>query len=207
VVDWGAGAEFPLYNNASTNTRLVGRQLGLFINDMRNVYYSKVPKQLSVHCIGHSLGAHTCAFASNTAKIRFNRITGMDPAGPFFEDADPLVRLDPTDADFVDAIHTNGGTLVGLAFGIMMPVGHVDFYPNGGSFQPGCPGLTSIIGGIVGGGGGDPTNDIGCSHSRSHSFLIESISSPCPFVGFSCESAVGQLNCYVLAGISFRNKF
>ena len=36
------------------------------------------------------------------------RITGLDPAGPLFQYTPPHVRLDPTDAQFVDAYHTNG---------------------------------------------------------------------------------------------------
>ena len=36
---------------------------------------------------------------------------GMDPAGPYFENTDPEVRLDPTDALFVDVMHTNAGSL------------------------------------------------------------------------------------------------
>lgn len=70
------------------------------------------------------VGAHTCGYASSD-DIRFTRITGLDPAGPLFEDTNPLVRLDPTDADLVDAIHTNGGSLISLtvSFGIVMPVG------------------------------------------------------------------------------------
>lgn len=45
---------------------------------------------------------------------------------------------DPTDAAFVDVIHTSAGTLLegGLAF--REPRGHVDFYPNSGGNQPGC---------------------------------------------------------------------
>lgn len=31
----------------------------------------------------------------------------MDPAGPYFTNVDPVVRLDRSDALFVDAIHTN----------------------------------------------------------------------------------------------------
>lgn len=31
----------------------------------------------------------------------------MDPAQPHFSNTDPLVRLDPTDATFVDVIHTD----------------------------------------------------------------------------------------------------
>lgn len=63
----------------------------------------------------------------------------LDPAGPIFNDIDrPDKRaLDPTDALFVDAIHTSGGE---VGFGSHSPQGHVDFYPNGGLHpQPGCP--------------------------------------------------------------------
>jgi hypothetical protein len=185
VVDWGEGAPFPLYLNASTNTRLVGRQVGIFINLIREKYLASNPKSLNVHCIGHSLGAHTCAHASNAAQIRFNRISGLDPAGPLFENTDPQVRLDPTDADYVDVIHTNAGSLLSASFGMMMPVGHVDFYPNGGLVQPGCPGFTSIIGGLIG-GAGDPTKEIGCAHGRAYTLYIDTITSSCPYVGFAC---------------------
>lgn len=33
--------------------------------------------------------------------------SGLDPAGPYFEDTDIIVRLDPSDASFVDVIHTD----------------------------------------------------------------------------------------------------
>ena len=61
------------------------------------------------------------------------RIAGLDAAGPAFEGQDPRLRLDPTDACYVDAIHTDGDKL-----GIKMAVAHDDFYPNGGDDQPGC---------------------------------------------------------------------
>jgi hypothetical protein len=51
---------------------------------------------------------------------------------------DTDARLDTTDAEFVDIIHTNGGTLIHDQQGFLSPIGHVDFYPNGGQFQPGC---------------------------------------------------------------------
>ncbi len=42
----------------------------------------------------------------------------MDPAGPYFENTDPSVRLDPTDALFVDVIHTDGAHNLLLGLGI-----------------------------------------------------------------------------------------
>lgn len=96
----------------------------------------------NVHILGHSLGAHIAGFAGAKVAGAIGRITGMDPAGPLYEF--PLLResrgrLDPTDAVFVDIIHTCAG-----AAGFVEAIGHVDFYPNGGTFnQPGCPVLQS----------------------------------------------------------------
>lgn len=62
----------------------------------------------------------------------------MDPAGPGFKEAPEFARLDPNDAEIVDIIHTSMQVL-----SLAHPVGNVDFYPNGGRAQPGCPDLLS----------------------------------------------------------------
>lgn len=74
----------------------------------------------------------------------------MDPAGPNFKDTSSVVRLDKSDAVFVDVTHTNAENL-----GIVTPSGDVDFYVNGGETQAGCPSglLSGTIKTLFGGGG------------------------------------------------------
>ena len=57
---------------------------------------------------------------------------GLDPAGPMFEKTTKEVRIDKSDASFVDIIHCNGGNEDKGFLGINAAVGHADFFPNGG---------------------------------------------------------------------------
>lgn len=51
-----------------------------------------------------------------------------------FSSKRPDDRLNATDAKFVDIVHTTNWLL-----GQHKPIGHIDFYPNGGNTrQPGC---------------------------------------------------------------------
>ncbi|KAK2161141.1 hypothetical protein NP493_1601g00015 [Ridgeia piscesae] len=117
------------YFRAAPNTRTVGAavaEMARYLVTQNRISRGKL------WCVGHSLGAHACGLAGK--KYKFARITGLDPAGPKYsgnEDAGLVARS----ADFVDVIHTGANFL-----GIMSPVGHVDFYPNGGKHQPGCHG-------------------------------------------------------------------
>lgn len=60
----------------------------------------------------------------------------LDPAMPLFVTADIDNKLDASDAEFVDVLHTNS-----LVQGKVEQCGHVDFYFNGGILQPGCNGF------------------------------------------------------------------
>ena len=49
--------------------------------------------------------------------IRGTTFIGMDPAGPYFEKKPPSVRLDPSDAIFVDVIHTDETAIINTILG------------------------------------------------------------------------------------------
>ncbi|KDR08050.1 pancreatic lipase-related protein 2-like [Zootermopsis nevadensis] len=190
VVDWSGGSG-PPYPQAVANIRLVGAMTAHLINHI--VVQVGTNPEL-IHFIGHGLGAHMAAYAGQTTqkdfRYKLGRITGLDPAEPHFSKTDPIVRLDPTDADFVDVIHTDAGPFLSGGLGILQPIGHVDFYPNGGTEQPGChegvishirKGSRNFYRGI--------RNMISCNHIRSYQYFTESINpGPCYFMGTDCGS-------------------
>ena len=69
----------------------------------------------NIHLVGHSLGAHVVGFMSKKVQGlglgKPRRLTGLDPAYPFFELAGQEDRVDRSDADLVQIVHTNSGTL------------------------------------------------------------------------------------------------
>lgn len=177
-VDWGPGSAVPNYVRAAANTRLVGRQLAKLIRNL-NVPLEKV------HMIGFSLGAHVAGFAG--AELgNVSRITGLDPAGPLFESQDPRVRLDATDANFVDVIHSNGEQLILGGLGSWQPMGDVDYYPNGGKVQSGCSNIfLGAVSDIIW-SSADEGKSL-CNHRRAYKFFTDSVSPKCQFPAFLCD--------------------
>lgn len=73
-----------------------------------------------VHIIGHSLGAHTAGYAGEKLEGKIGRITGLDPAEPYFQGMPSHLRLDYTDAQLVDVIHTDGKNIFFLGNKIIL---------------------------------------------------------------------------------------
>ncbi|XP_068082337.1 pancreatic lipase-related protein 2 [Anabrus simplex] len=190
LVDWEKGAAGPSYPVAVANTELVGRQLSLLLFDM----ISLGTKPSDIHIVGFSLGAHVAACASHmlqTRGILIARITGLDPASPIFKNQmllDPSRKLDKEDAHFVDVIHTDGSPDFLNGFGLLQPLGHVDFFPNGGREQPGCnDGRASIIASHL---EGTVNSSLVCSHVRAWRLFMESLeqlNGKCKFVAYPCH--------------------
>ncbi|TDH00980.1 hypothetical protein EPR50_G00175440 [Perca flavescens] len=134
AVEWKKGVKTQ-YVQAANNARVLGAQVAFMITFLKANFKQKSDK---FHIIGHSLGAHAAGDAgSRTAGLA--RITGLDPTEPYFQDTDASVRLDTSDAAFVDVIHTDGLPFKSkLGLGMSQSMGHIDFYPNGGELMPGC---------------------------------------------------------------------
>ncbi|MCL4121327.1 UNVERIFIED_CONTAM: hypothetical protein GTU68_048051 [Idotea baltica] len=195
VVDWSGGS-FALYSQATANSRVVGLETARMLDWTRTHLGLDIS---TVHIVGHSLGAHTAGYVGEKLE-GLGRITGLDPAEPFFQYMPDLVRLDPSDAFFVDVIHTDIDSFFGLTgprgFGLQQAVGHIDFYPNGGKDQPGCNQLlarvpmTLMLEGedLIEGINAAQTELINCDHVRSAKLFTDSLNSNCPYLGFACPS-------------------
>ncbi|XP_018427678.1 PREDICTED: pancreatic lipase-related protein 2-like [Nanorana parkeri] len=184
-VDWRGGS-FALYTQSANNVRVVGAEIAYFLNFLQAMYDYHMS---DVHLIGHSLGAHVVGEAGQRQE-GIGRGSGLDPAGPYFENTPPSVRLDPTDALFVDVIHTDGSStaLLGfVGFGMKQMVGNVDFFPNGGKRMPGCDQIFPIDGildDIIAG----LQEKLLCSHQMSVKFFTASILRPDGFIGYPASS-------------------
>ncbi|XP_063621083.1 pancreatic triacylglycerol lipase-like isoform X1 [Cydia splendana] len=171
AVDWSDTANDYIYPFVVESTGQVGARVGRFLDTFCELYNVSGDR---LHLIGHSLGAHLMGVAASTTNVRVGRVTGLDPARPLFEDPKKpsTLTLDPSDAVFVDVIHTCSGAL-----GVKESSGHADFYPNSGeSPQPGCD-IPEI-----------------CSHARAHVYFSESIYSPTGFPACRSKSWTEFLN-------------
>ncbi|XP_019864592.2 phospholipase A1 isoform X1 [Aethina tumida] len=152
-VNWNKAGNLS-YDVSCANTKPVGLYMAEFL------IKSKIQPE-KIHLIGHSLGSHLTSWIGKyyfkLTSNKIGRITALDPAGPKFQNPlmTPDLRLCETDAEFVDVIHTDIQW-----YGYTLPIGDVDFYPNNGGKQPGCP--SRLV-------------DDNCSHARSTLYFIESV--------------------------------
>lgn len=125
AVDWAelakGGKLIMNYWKAIDNMKITAEIMSTYMHKM-------AMNEKKFHCIGFSLGAHMCSIFYKTYFDMFKkkpwRITGLDPAGPFFSSKNTSEKLHFTDADLVDIIHTSDN------FGLSEKNGHMDFFPD-----------------------------------------------------------------------------
>ncbi|XP_073980203.1 lipase member H-A-like [Rhodnius prolixus] len=146
-VDWSKWAAEPYYYEAARNTQRIGHTVGEFLLSLGT-------NLSTTELIGYSLGGHVAGKAGMITGSRVSRIIALDPAYPLFGESPARYRLDATDANIVEVVHTSGGTL-----GFSRPIGLRDLYANGGQHpQPGCG-----------------TLDVFCSHRRAFLYYSEAL--------------------------------
>ena len=172
-VDWSTFSMDAYFFDTPRKAQLIGQIVGeMFV--VKVLVRELLQNPELIHIISYSASSHLAGQIGKTAKqndIEIGRITGLDPPNPWVKRHLWLTR---NDAKFVDIIHTNGGPCWPYR-GIFEPLGHVDFYPNGGQHMPGCP----LIGGFQ------------CSHNRALLYFIDSINhrrNPNYFKSVNCES-------------------
>ncbi|KAJ2943599.1 hypothetical protein O0L34_g16708 [Tuta absoluta] len=157
------------YPKAARYMRPVGRHVAEMLANLTKLGLN--PKKLEV--LGLSLGGQTISFIAKNYRMmtgmNISRLTALDPSGPCFRNLGPEDRLDQSDADFVDVVDTNID-----GYGMAAPVGHVNFYVNGGEYQPGDIWWIPC--------------DIVCSHIRSYFLWISSLQNPNSFLAVKCDS-------------------
>lgn len=133
--------------------------------------------------IGFSLGGQIIGYIGRNFKIltgyNISRITALEPAGPCFRTLPKEDRLDSSNADFVQVMHTNID-----GFGMATQMGHVDFYVNGGEYQPSDIKLYPC------------TTE--CSHFRVLFLWLSTMRNPNKFIGIKCKSIqeAREAKCY-----------
>ncbi|KAM6097528.1 phospholipase A1 member A isoform 2-T2 [Chlamydotis macqueenii] len=84
--------------------------------------------------------------------------------------------------------HFHGGQLGRITdFGIRIPVGHIDYFVNGGKDQPGCPRFISA-----------GYKYLICDHMRAVHLYISALKHSCPILAFPCASHQDFLNGHCL---------
>uniref|UniRef100_A0A673JA12 Hepatic triacylglycerol lipase n=1 Tax=Sinocyclocheilus rhinocerous TaxID=307959 RepID=A0A673JA12_9TELE len=171
IADWLtlAHQHYPI---AVQNTRIVGQDIAHLLRWLED--FKQVPLG-KVHLIGYSLGAHISGFAGSNLAVSgktLGRITGETVLSAFkFLEHDKNLYL------FLECLILKDSHLRML--GLWIPSIHFDFYPNGGSFQPGCQlHVQNIYAhlaqyGIM--GIGDLNQTVKCAHEYAVHLFIDSL--------------------------------
>ncbi|XP_053607005.1 lipase member H-like isoform X3 [Plodia interpunctella] len=159
------------YPASARATRAVGKAVGDMLANLTAMDVGFDPKNFEI--LGASLGGQTMGFIAKRYKaltgVKIDKLTGIDTTGICFRRNGPDDRLDTDDADFITLLVTNMDV-----YGMAMPVGHVNFYVNGGENQAAAIVWTKC--------------DELCGHTRAYFIWLAALENPNSFIAVKCNS-------------------
>ncbi|XP_069679561.1 phospholipase A1-like [Periplaneta americana] len=188
VVDFSSVSINVNYLQSVSDIRVTATVVAKFINYLIS---EKGVSKKQVHLMGLSLGGQLVGYIGKLVP-GLRRITGIDPAGPMFNDFDCAIRLCKGDAEFVEAIQTNKHYVWGL--GTYRDDYDVSFLVNGGYDQPGCAyfmddrEIQHFMSGTF-----TPIQDapysLICHHLKALYYYVEALANPnCTFWGVKADT-------------------
>ncbi|XP_050421150.1 lipase member H-like isoform X2 [Adelges cooleyi] len=180
LVDWSKWSQVNNYEIAVIRSHIVAAYLANWLSTLHD---QRVIKDYdNVTLIGHSLGAHIVGIAGRMLDSRIKRIIALDPAMPGFGNDSGNNGVNVDSGQFVMVLHT-----ATMLLGLKEPIGHVDFYFNGGMLQPSCDYKSTF-------------DKLICSHSKATEYLIKSLKNPTKYLAYkchtleNCENMINDLN-------------
>ncbi|XP_026469647.1 inactive pancreatic lipase-related protein 1-like [Ctenocephalides felis] len=156
------------YHLTFTSLKTIGLKVEHIISRLETAFKTSAEY---FHFLGFGLGAHILGHAGRRHyPAKFGVIVGLDPTASGFDEdlkGDRAMMLGADCAIVVRIIHTNAAQ-----FGVRRPMGHMDFYINGGFLQPGCPDSTIHQ----------------CSHLRVMDYIKELIKKKNCYDAYHCAS-------------------
>lgn len=140
---------------------LVGFSLGAQVVGIagQNTFIKKVGR-----VVGKHKSMHYRDFKKGK-KVTNSYFSGIDPAGINFRNKKESERISTESGEIVEVVHTTAHV------GMTEAVGHIDFFVNGGDYQPGCK-----------------SSNLTCSHLRGFKYWIEALNNQKSFVGLRCSN-------------------
>lgn len=176
ILDWSHQALDIAYYRVSKQLKSIARSLTKFLrflHDQTGMSYEQV------YLVGHSAGSHISGL---TGKLlwpdRLGAIIALDPAGLTQLELGPEERLAPTDANYVESIHTD---LRLLGNPKADQLSQAAFFVNWGRGQPHCPNATAT------------EFDFACDHFSAIFYFAESVRRPQNFAALRCDTLKSAL--------------
>lgn len=127
--------------------------------------------------IGHSAGAVTVSFVGKSTNGTLPVQISLDPPKSYSYFIYGTIFPQKTDAKYVEVMHTAADE---SNMFIHLPLGHADFYPNGGRYQPYCYKV-------------EESQQDHCNHMIAIAYFAESIQSKDGFWSKKCKNFEGIL--------------